>query len=158
MYVAIFIILSVGVTDALIASVKLFMQSRATAEIRNSGTLAIDRIVREIRTATSVEVASSVFDVSPGTLVLNSTNEDGTAKVVSFSYASASEGVEITDDGTNKGSLVSENVRITNMVFRYGMTYESNEWVRAEITLQSKKLPLFAPEKFYGTAILRGGY
>ncbi len=156
-YVAIFIIVSVVVIDALLYSSKFLVQSRAIGEMKNSGSLAMERMVREVQTAASVNTGASTLGSHPGTLVLNSADEFGAAKVVRFDYLSTPQGIGVTDAGIDRGSLISSSTSVTNIVYRHGTTAKSS-FVKIEMTVTSKKLPALPAEKFYGTAVLRGGY
>lgn len=154
-YTAIFVVISVAVMDALLNISKLLIRARAEAGVRASGSLAMERLVREIQTASFVATSSSVLGVSPGELELNSTDENGAEKVVRFTFLADSQGIGLLDGGQDKGSITGKNTPVARLVFSYGTTTKSS-FVKIEMTLASAKFPLLTAEKFYGTVVLRG--
>lgn len=155
-YIAIFIVVLVAVLDMLVTLSKSFLRVRAYNEVRVDGASVVERIAREVRTANSVDLPGSDFDAHPGNLLINTTDESGTAKTIEFYWDSTEKNMNIVDGGVNKGALNGSSTEVTNIVFRNASSTKG-EAIKIEMTLQSKKLTAIAA-KFYDTIVMRGGY
>ncbi len=155
-YVAILAIIFVAVFDMLAVMSKSFGRVRANNEVRLAGTAAMERMAREIRTASSSNVPSSVFNAHPGYLVLNTTDDASVAKTVEFYFNSTTKSVNIDDNGNDKGALHGGGGQVTNLVFRTASSTKG-QMIKIEMTIQSKKESAVSI-KFYDTIVMRGGY
>lgn len=155
-YIGIFIVVLVATLDMLITLSRSFMRVRAYNEVRVSGTNAMERISREIRTANSLDLPGSSLDTHPGDLLLHTTDTGGAAKTVEFYFDSAAKNMGFIDNGIDKGVLTGSSTEVTNLVFRNASTTKG-EVVKIEMTIRSKKLTDIAV-KFYDTIVMRGGY
>lgn len=155
LYTAIFSLMLLVVTETLIAAVRHSGTFRAVARIEQDAAAMLERMVREVRDAESVNVAASTLGAHPGTLALNTTNASGGARAVKFHLDN---GVAyLTEDGSITGPLSSGAVTVSNIVFRRIVTSRS-EGVRIELTLQSGSGQAARSENFYATAVLRDSY
>lgn len=150
-YIGIFIVILVAVIDMLVTLSKSFSRVRAYNEVRVSGMNAVERMAREIRTATSRDSASTADD-----LLIHTTDEAGTAKIVELYWDSTAKSVVIVDNGINKGTLTGSSTEVTNLVFRNAST-PKGDVIKIEMTARSKKLTDISA-KFYDTIVMRGGY
>lgn len=158
-YIAIFGIISIAVISSSVVVINSFSNTRVTRNMLESGNTAMERMTREIRQATSIDIANSSLGVNPGYLQLNTVDSLGAARVVKFSvtngilnlYQGATNPPTLTD------SLLGQNITVSNLVFRR-ISIPTGEAVKIEMTLlnNSTKNPL--TRNFYDTVILRGGY
>jgi len=155
-YVGVLSVAVLAIFSILFSITRAFVEARIYNEVEISGTAAMERITREIRTAISVDDGNSVFDSHPGLLQLNTTDEAGTEKTIQFYFDDANDAINLDDDGTDKGPLTGSGVEITNLVFRKWVNTKST-LVKIEMTVRSKKKPTFSA-KFYDSVVLRGGY
>ena len=142
------------VTETLIILTRSFGSLRATQRIEQEGGFLLERMVREIRDATSVD-ASSSLGTHPGKLVLISTTALGTPKTVEF-YLDAGR-VHLKEDGVVIGALSSEQTTITNLIFKK-ITTARSEGVKIEMTVGSGTGRFSRSENLLTTAVLRDSY
>jgi len=154
-YLALFVILSVVVINALLTIVKLFPAIRSNKDLLDSGESAMERMTREIREATSVDSANSTLGTSPGVLQLNTTDAAGAAKIVKFTTANSV--LQIYENGTLSGNLIGGNTQVTNLVFTQITTAKSKA-VKISLTLQDTRNTKHPSQSFYDTIIMRGSY
>ncbi len=155
-YMALFVILSTVLVGTLFSMTKTYKDARATNEIVDSSSLSLERMTREIRNATDIDMTTSSFGSNPGTLKLDTTADDGTPKTIQFDVTGDG-ALELTDstDGTPT-DLTGSEVQVTNLVFRT-ITTAHSQAVRIEITLASLRIPT-KTATFTDTAVLRGSY
>lgn len=150
-YVAILGIVSVAIISASMAVNSSFNNTRVTRNLLESGNNGMERITREIRQASSIDLASSTFGSSPGVLTLNSKDSGGSNRVVKFYVLNGA--LNIDDNNSPPDNFLNQNVTATNLIFRRIST-GAGEAVKIELTLNNGTIS----EKFYDTVILRGGY
>ncbi len=153
-YVVILSFSLVAITETLIVVTRSFGYLRAAENIEREGGLSLERIIREIRDAKSVD-ASSALGSHPGKLVLNSTNASGNTETVEF-YVSNGQ-LYLTENGTVTGALTSDKTSLGSLVFRK-ITTPRSEGVKVEMTLSSGSGRTLRSEHFYATAVLRDSY
>lgn len=128
---------------------------KATRAVELSSITTLERIVREIRNAVSVDVLNTSFGTNPGSLSLNSTDSDGNARTVKFVVDSGK--LRVIENGVDQGPLVQSGVTINNLVFTSSSTPNSTA-IKINMTISSGTSTAFRSEQFYGTAVLRGTY
>lgn len=149
-YIAIFIALSVLLLQSLVTAVRIYAASQGTRSIASSADLALDRITREIRNATSIS-SESVFDTASGKLVLSGTSDDGSVHSVTF--AAENGALKITDNGTTS-LLTSEGIQVSE----FGVSHISNggsNGARIVLTLETVR-GQSQHATFYASALTRG--
>lgn len=155
LYTAIFSFMLVVIAEALIAAVRFTGTLRVAARIERDAGLALERMVREIRDAQSIDATASVLGTHPGTIALYTTNASGGARTVQFYLENGV--VYLTEDGAVVGPLSSAGVTVSNLIFRRAATPRS-EGVKIELTLQSGSGQAARSENFYATVVLRDSY
>jgi hypothetical protein len=116
---------------------------------------ALEKITRETKDAKSVHISGSVFDASPGDLILDTTDDAGNATTVEFFLSGTTLRQKL--NGTDVGPLTSSTTRITNLVFRHIATAQSHA-IRVEMTIEGGQGASYVTRSFYTTAVLRGSY
>ncbi|MBI2087025.1 MAG: prepilin-type N-terminal cleavage/methylation domain-containing protein [Candidatus Zambryskibacteria bacterium] len=146
---AFMLVVIMNITVSLFRSERTIQSSRS---IENSALTILERLVREIRQADSIDALSSVFDISPGALVLNGTDEFGNSRTIEFRLSS--EAIVLKENGLDLGALSESNARVTSMVF-HRFSGPDTFGIRAEITIESGTSTYYRTDDFYSSAILR---
>jgi len=142
----------------LIVSQTVLMMLRSAERLRASAHLAQDagaslaRLTREIRGATSITDATSVWSANPGALALQTTDVGGAAKTVAFKVLNGA--LYLFENNLSSGALTGSSTVLTNFVFRKIPTTESTG-VKIEMTLRSTVGAASSTESFYSTVVLR---
>ena len=153
-YIAILAVMVVVFVQLLFTMTRSYTSFRLSRDIVSSSSLALERMVGEIRKAEGVDVGSTL-GTSPGRLVLNTTDEVGAATIIDFYL---SDGVLMVKEGNNvAASTTSARVTVDNLVFRQITTSESKA-VKIDLTLSASRGNVSRSAKFYSTAVLRGSY
>lgn len=157
-YLAILVFLLVGVVNAVITLTSMYRKVRVVKSVESSAVVLMDRIIRETRNATSIYSAQTSWNISNGSLALNTTDSAGSASIIRFYIATSTARAMLEENGVNLGPLTDSNVRVSSLVFRSYSTTTSSA-VKIEMTLESASTsPLYVSRNFYGTAVLRGSY
>jgi len=146
-YTAIIAVIFILVVNSLSIVIKAFNQGRVAIKINNSAEVAMERMTREIRFAYDID-ASSNLDSHPGHLVLNTD--------VEFYLDSGK--IMIIDRGASAVVLTSDDLTVTNLVFRQINSSSVSRAVKIEMAIQGSSGNYQKTENFYNTAILRGSY
>lgn len=157
-YLAILVFLLVGVINAVMTLTSMYRKVRVVKSVESSAIALMDRIIRETRNAESVYPAQTSWNISSGSLALNTTDSAGNASIVRFYVATGTMRSMLEENGVNLGPLTDSNVRVSSLLFRSYSTSTSAA-VKIEMTLESASTtPLYVLKNFYGTAVLRGSY
>lgn len=128
---------------------------KSTRSIENSSIAALDRMVREIRAASSID-ASSVLGAGTNYGELKLTIPNG-ASTRSVRFYLSNERVYVDDNNVQTGPLTLAGVRATSLQF-FVMSTSTSKAVKIELVLVGPPSNPGLSDKFYGTAVLRGGY
>lgn len=154
-YLAIFTAVSILVINSFIVILSSFNTTNMNRKLLESGSVVMERMSREIRQASTVDIVNSTLGSSPGVLQLNST--DGSDNPMVMKFAVVGQALNIYRDGDSLGNLLDQNVSVTSLIFRRISTTNS-EAVKIEMTLFYSKGQISKSVNFYDTIILRGGY
>jgi hypothetical protein len=149
-YIAIFIALSILLMQSLITAVRVYVASEGTRTLASNADLALDRMTREIRSATSL-TGSSVFDADPSTLVLSGTDSAGAARTVSFFVQGGA--LELTDNGVTT-ALTSADVVVAAFTVSH-LSNAASDGARIVLTLVTAS-GRTQRATFYASALTRG--
>lgn len=152
-YLAIFTMVSILVINSFITITKSFSITHTNRDLLESGITSMERISREIRQASSIDLIES--DLSGGVLQLNSTDKDNNPIIIKFSKESLI--LNLYQDDILSGNLLGQNIEIDNLIFRRIVTTES-EAIKIEMTIHDTNSKTNKSANFYNTIILRGGY
>ncbi len=153
-YVAIIGLFFVVVVNTFITLARSYTAIHAVGDLHVAAATALDRMVFEIRRASRVDTANSVFNSSPGTLALLVPLDGGGESQKLFSVNG---GIEFFQDGNSNGLLTPGNVTISNLIFRRVATSDA-ELVRVEMELETAYGTTTKSAWFYDSAVLRGDY
>lgn len=152
-------------SSVIYASVQILAQYKRAKNISNvekTAVVAMDRIIREIRSASSVDTSGSCLfdppfadgcDPELGILKLNKV-VGGSSETIRFYVTDGR--IMIEENGIEIGPLTSTRASIDFLKFRRSAT-STGEALRVELSI----LPngeTETPRNFYNTAVLRGSY
>jgi len=154
-YMFIFGLLSLAVTNALISLTRSYALIRSSASLESVAEVAMERISRDTRESLSVDFGSSVFDVSPGVLYLNTKDQSGLDMTLRFFLSSGA--VHVEENGTDLGPLSTSKATITRLVFT-PITTVNSKGIKIELSAEAGTSTSYKTRNFYTTAVLRGSY
>lgn len=154
-YIFILTIILAVVTNSIYSLSKSYRSIRSADTLESSAMSSLDRIVREIHDATSVDSTLSTLGTSPGVLMLNTTDDLGATTTVKFSVSS--QAIRVAEAGVDVGPLTDSSTRVTSLIFRLITTSQSKA-VKVEMTIESGTSTSYKTKNFYSTAVLRGSY
>ena len=152
-YIAFFAVLSVLAIESTIIVMKSFYSIRLTQNINQSATVGLERMSREIRNAYDIDTTQSTFGVNPGRLTLRTKDAGGANTTIEF-YVSGSQ-LFIKEGVVDRGSLMTKNAVLTNLVFRQ-IANPNSRAVKIEMAIRDTRGVLQKDVNFYDTIILRG--
>jgi hypothetical protein len=117
----------------------------------------MERMVNEIRYATSTNISNSTFGASPGKLVLN-TNNRSTGVPTTLEFSLSGSKLRVKEGASAYEDLTSSSIEITSLVFRRIVSTTTQEAVKIEMTMKAKNGNFEKISNFYDTIILRKGY
>lgn len=154
-YVSLFATLSVITMGSFFAMVKAFNELRISRDINDSSVTIMERLTRDIKSATAIDYANSTFAATPGRLTLSTRNASGTALTVEYYVATST--LRIKENGVDVGSLMSAKTKVSGLVF-YQINLGNTVGIKTELHLTSQRGSVTDIDHFYNTSILRGSY
>jgi len=154
-YVTFVAVISVIATNSIITMSNTFSNLRVTRDINNTATVAIERVVREIRRAYDIDQANSSFGAHPGRLTLNTTASDDSDTTVEF-YVSSGR-LRVKTGGVDAGPITSKNITVDNLLYDL-ITTSNTTAVKIEMQVTATNGSIQKTETFYNTVALRGSY
>ena len=133
-------------TSAIISMYRTFGILRAERSVSLNGDIAMETMIRDIRTATSTDISISVFRQDPGVLRVGTTT---------FSLTGAALQRQI-DSGPAQ-TITGDDARVTSLVF-YRDTSSESDMISVRMTISSGNGFFARQKQYYGSAVLRGSY
>jgi hypothetical protein len=143
------------IVQMLISISGMYRTMKVTRELESSGTIAMERILREIRNASAVVVGESDFGTNPGELTISGTDESLNLYKIKFDVSSGI--LQITKDSEEPVALTSSSGVVSYLLFTHLAT-STSEAIKVELEMSGNSGSVPKSEKFYGFAILRGSY
>ncbi len=151
-----FMVILLGVVIALVISLtKTYQTIQATKNLESSAIFSLERISRDIRNASSVNVAQSTLATSTGALTLNTTDVSGNPQTIKF-YLSNNR-ISVDSSGSYVGPLTLNGVNVNNLEFRLS-TSTNSQAIKIILGLSSTVGTASTSRNFYTTIVLRGSY
>ena len=151
-YIGILAFLLVVILNILSSLSKYQRVFKASSSVQNSGVLALERITREVRNATSIDVDQSIFNTSLGVLSLNSKDADDNDKNIQFLISTST--IIIKENGEEIGPLTLSNASVTSLKFFF-LNGSTTDAIKTEITIESGTSTSYKSSNFYTTTVLR---
>ncbi len=155
LYVSLFVFLSTMAIAALVGTVSEFNRLRMARDINDSSIQIMERLTRDIKGGSSIDLAQSIFNQNPGQLTLTTVSASGTPTTVQY-YVSGNT-LNLRENGIEKGSLTAGASTIDALVFRYFNT-GSIVSVKIELHLRASHGTQTELDHFYDTVIMRNTY
>ena len=149
-YVSILSVVFVIVVNTLLIVSRSYSSIKVSLDINNSATVSMERMIREIRKARSIDLIQSTLNSHPGRLVLNTIDEEGLPLVVDFYLGNDT--LKLKEGGVFSGDL-TDGVNVTNLVFRR-ISNGTSEAIKIEMELSNED----KNKVFYNTIVLTGSY
>ncbi len=160
LYVSLFSLMSVLTLEALFLTVTAFTNLRISRDINDSSVKIMERLTRDIKSATAIDMANSVFGADPGTLTLSTVNASGTPLTVQYvMVGNALHLKEGTSVATlvDKGSLLSSKTSVSGVLYKR-IDVGSTVAVKIDLHITASRGSVIDTDHFYNTVILRGTY
>ncbi len=155
-YLALFVVLLVGIINSVLILTSSYRNVRVARSIESSAINTMDRIIREVRNAESIDYSQSNFGINPSALSLNTVDELGNTGTVRF-YVQGNR-VFLQENGVLSGPLTNANVTVSSLIFR-NIVSTSSTAVKIEMSISSTSTnSVFITRDFQGTAVIRGSY
>ena len=152
MYVAILSIICLAITNILVSFSKTYHTVSALSVVDRSGIDVMERMTRDIRGATSVDVATSTFVSSPGVLSLITTS--GAVSTTTKFYVQSGV-LKVDVNGSYFGPLTLSNTSVTSLIFRL-LDNGTTTAVKIDLTLQGTVGTTTKIKNYHSTVVLRG--
>lgn len=150
-YIAILVFMLVIIIQVIFSVAKANRVVKSARTVELSAVAVFERISREVRKAEAIDTASSVWDVSPGTLSLDG-GEGASAYSLEFYLTDGR--VRVRQNGIEVGALTQASSTVTSLVFeRFSAT--STEGVRVQMTVESGTSTAYRSESFLFSTLLR---
>jgi hypothetical protein len=151
-YIAILTFLLIIISNILISVSKTQKALASSRRVEVSGINILERVGREVRAASTINIVSSVLGAHPGRLVLDGDDELGNPRTIEF-YISGGQ-VHIMENGVDLGPLSLEGANVTDFIFRR-FTGINSEGVRVELSIESGEGDSYKDMNFYSAAVIR---
>lgn len=149
-YIAVMVLVSVTGVLTYLSLDTMLVRNATERAVSHAAQVALERISREIRSASSVNAAQSSFGASPSVLTLN-------AGATTTKFAVVADALVLTVNGTEIGPLTGENVAVEDfMVNFYSGT--TTDMVRVALTVSAETKAASTTRTYYTSAVLRGSY
>jgi len=150
-YVSILSIISVVLVNTTLSFTTSYRDLRALRNIDHSAIDVMERMTRDIRSATSIDTLNSTLGSNPGVLVLVKTN-GAVSTTTRFYLDNGTAKVDL--NGVYFGPLTLEGTEVTSMVFRK-MDSPVSSAVKIEMTITSAVGGVSKSKKFYSTIVVK---
>ena len=134
--------------------VRSYQSIQAVGRIDSSATVALERITREIRHASSIDYINTTLTTHPGRLVLNSVY-NGSTTTIDFYFDNGV--LKMKRGGVEIGALTRKNVTVDNLIF-YVSSNALSSIIRTDIDLAISVRGATTSATFYSSTVLRGAY
>lgn len=155
LYISLFSVISVLTMNALFATMKAFTDLRISRDINDSSVKMMERMTRDIKSATSVDLVNSTFNATPGRLTFSTINASGTPMTVE--YFITGNALHVRENGVDRGSLLSSQTSISGVIFNYINTGPSIG-IKIDLHVTASRGNVSDTDHFYDTVIMRGSY
>lgn len=156
-YTALFVLISGATVDAIIMTTRAFSNLRISRDINDSAIKVMERLTRDVKNATSIDLAQSTFSATPGRLTLNTLSATGTPVIIEYYVATTTGQLRLKENGVDKGSLMSAKTQVDALVF-YLISTAQTSGIKTELHLRSSRGAVQDQDHFYNTSMLRGTY
>lgn len=149
-YVSILTVIVIMVVESLLSIYRMFTVTQIERKLTLNGDVAMETMIRELRSANGIDASGSVFGAAPGALKLNT---GGSTKTFALSGQILTE-----QDGAGPAqNLTNSDVTVASLTF-YRSSGTLAEIVKIQLSLQAGSGIYAKTKNFYGSAAIRGIY
>lgn len=149
-YVAILSAIAIVVVNITLSLAQSVSELKVAKNINSSAIASVERMARDIRSATVIDAIQSTFDVHPGRLTFIS-------RGVVIEFYLDGDTLKVREDSVDAGQLTSNNTLVKNLIFRR-LSDGPLDGVKIEMTIESSQGKIIKTENFYDFIVLRGRY
>ncbi|OHB15195.1 MAG: hypothetical protein A2431_03225 [Candidatus Zambryskibacteria bacterium RIFOXYC1_FULL_39_10] len=143
------------IVQMLVSIGTIYKEIKVTRELESSGTIAMERMLKEIRNASRVTTDESILETSPGKLTVSGVDENSEPYKISFEVLDNA--VQISKNIEAPVALTSSSGAVSYLTF-HRVTNDNSEGVRIVLEMSGSSGANQKTEIFYGFAVLRGSY
>lgn len=132
-------------------------QMRSERAASDGGKLVMERLLQEVRLASSVNVAGSVFGTSPGALSLNTFERVDSEVPATLDITLQDSAVTIRRNAEDPISLSGSSLRVSELIFDR-LDSGTSELVRIRLTVEAGQGRFMQEQSFIAAATLRNSY
>jgi prepilin-type N-terminal cleavage/methylation domain-containing protein len=151
-YIALLVVMLLFVVNSILSYTASYKQLTALRALDNAGVVSMERMTRDIRNASSASTTASIFNNSPGKLVIVQA-AGGNSTTTKF-YVQNSQ-LELDVNSVNIGPLTSSNIGVTNLVFMLS-TSSVSQAIRIDMTLTATSSSIVRTKTFHSTIVMKG--
>ena len=155
-YTTIVAIIFVVAVNTILLTSAAWGSARVKRNILNQGNAALERMLREIRLADSINTGGSTFGVNPGILYLNTVVGAGDETPATREFFVSASSTIMRENAVE--SSLTGGITVASLVFYRVVNGDTSEAVTIRMTLQDGDGRFLQSENFYGTAVLRRSY
>ncbi|MEK7635441.1 MAG: hypothetical protein AAB446_03365 [Patescibacteria group bacterium] len=155
LYVVLLVFVMTVIVQMLISIGGVYRNIKITRELESSGTIAMEQMLREIRSASSVKISGSTFGTSPGSITLSGFDESQNPYEVVFSVDSGV--LKISKNGSSPVSLTSFPASVSSLIFTHVIT-STYEGVQIKLEVFGTAGSVSKTAGFQSFTVLRGAY
>src|SRR3989344_244147 len=148
-YIGLLVLLLTAIVGLFVSMMRSYGTLLVARHINESATLSVERIVRDIRAASSVG-AGSILSTNPGQLTL-------IAGATTTVFSLVGDSLHVSGNGVDIGALTLPDVSIDSLIFEK-ITSDPILGVRIQLTLTATSSSGTKTEAFEDFAVLRGTY
>lgn len=149
-YIAVLVLVTLAGVLTFISLDDVILRNTAEREVNEAATVALERIVREIRSSVSVDTGASTLGSSPGDLVL-------AQGATTTRIQASSTRLFLEVNSIDFGPLTSGAVTVDSFIATRYLNAET-ELVRVELTLTHVTPVVTVSRTYFTSAVLRGSY
>ncbi len=146
-YTALLVLILSVLVNVVFSFTRSYEQLGALRAAEHTGLTAMERMIRDIHTATSVNMSGSVFGTSPGSLSL--INGATTTKFYLDNGA-----LKVDVNGLYSGPLSISSTLFSNLTFTL-ITTANSQAVKIDMTVNGKKGTVTKTKTYHSTALLK---
>ena len=145
-YVSILAVIILLSFSSILSIYQAYGKVKVERKLTGNADVALERMVREIRAATTTDAGVSVFGSSPGTL-----------KIGNVKFSLSANTLRVEEGQGSPAPLTASDVKINSLIF-YRATTSESEIIKIEMALETGSGLFKKGRNFYGSAVLRGAY
>lgn len=145
-YVSILAVIVVLALGSILSIYQAYGKIKVERKLTQNADVALERMIRAIRAATTTDAGASVFGLNPGALKIGNTT-----------FAISANTLQVKEGGAAFQNLTTSDVKVNNLIF-YRETSLESEIIKIEMALEAGSGLFKKNKNFYGSAVMRGIY